>query len=156
GKVRVLSRGVVVEDAHRAACQQWVSGGRRVVFHTMLKTGEWVVLGVDVETGRERLLARGRQVGFGQPHGDLVPLCGLHWGPGTPRDLELLNVATGTLAKTAVTAQAVAKAYPEWLRLQFGDGPVSVYIPMLSPDLSRVFFKMASPAGGDFRSRQAS
>jgi lysophospholipase L1-like esterase len=102
------------------------------------------------------LLARGRQVGFGQPHGDLVPLCGLHWGPGAHRDLELLNVATGAVAKTPVTAQAVAKAYPEWLRRQFGDGPVSVYIPMLSPDLSRVFFKMASPAGGDFRSRQAS
>jgi hypothetical protein len=113
GRVRVLARGVVVEDAHRAACQQWVSGGRRVVFHTALKTGEWVVLAIDLDTGRERLLARGRQVGFGQPHGDVVPVYGPHWSPGEHRDLELVNAATGALTTTPVTARAVAAAYPE-------------------------------------------
>jgi hypothetical protein len=67
-----------------------------------------------------------------------------------------VNAATGALTTTPVTARAVAAAYPEWVRRQFGDGPVSVYIPMLSPDLTRVFFKMATPGGGDFRSRLAS
>src|SRR3954471_6000163 len=31
GKETVIARGVSCEDAHRAACQQWASGGRRVV-----------------------------------------------------------------------------------------------------------------------------
>src|SRR3712207_9381016 len=64
-----------------AACQQWVSGGRRVVFHNVLPSGAWVVVAVDVPTGKARLLARGRQVGFGQPAHDLVPLNGPHWNP---------------------------------------------------------------------------
>jgi len=33
GRETVLARNVHVEDAHRAACQQWISGGRRVAFH---------------------------------------------------------------------------------------------------------------------------
>ena len=33
GRETVLARNVHVEDAHRAACQQWISGGRRVTFH---------------------------------------------------------------------------------------------------------------------------
>src|SRR5262245_20610888 len=43
GKETVLARGLAVEDAHRVACQQWVSGGRRVVFHHVLANGQWVV-----------------------------------------------------------------------------------------------------------------
>src|SRR5207253_11119051 len=39
GKETVLAREVAVEDAHRAACQQWASGGRVVVFHHVLKSG---------------------------------------------------------------------------------------------------------------------
>lgn len=156
GKEKVLARGVAVEDAHRAACQQWVSGGRRVVFHNLLKSGESVVLCVDVETAQERVLARGRQVGFGQPDADVVPIYGPHWSPGDYHDLELLNVATGTITKTPLTADLVKKAYPDWTARQFGDRQLSVYIPMLSPDLTRVFFKMATPAGGDVRSSKAS
>src|SRR3954452_22828631 len=33
GEETVLVRDVDVEDSHRPACQQWVSGGRRVAFH---------------------------------------------------------------------------------------------------------------------------
>jgi hypothetical protein len=156
GKETGLARDVVCEDAHRAACQQWVSGGRRVVYHNVLKSGEWVVMCVDVETGRERLLAKGRQLGFGQAAHDVVPLYGPHWKPGKYRGLELLNVQTGKIDSTALTAEAVQKAFPDWVKKQFGDKPISVFAPMLSPDLRRVFFKVASPAGGDFRSRSAS
>ena len=154
GEVRVLASGVTVEDAHRVACQQWISGGRRVVFHD-LRDGEWVVVAVDIETLRERVLARGRQVAWGQPTGDIVPLYGPHWDPGEHRDLELLNVATGEI-RTVVTAEAVREAYPDWVTEQFGDSPISIFFPILSPDLRLVIFKMATPAGGGFRSSSGS
>lgn len=71
----MLARGVTFEDAHRAACQQWISGGRRVVFHDF-RNGQWVVAAVDIKTLKERVFATGRQVACGQPKGDLIPLCG--------------------------------------------------------------------------------
>jgi hypothetical protein len=156
GKEIVLARGLAVEDAHRVACQQWVSNGRRVAFHHVLPGGEWVVSCVDLDSGKQRLLAKGRQLGFGQPAHDLVPLYGPHWNPGSHRDLELLNVATGEVRPTALTAAALVKAYPDWIAKQFGDRPVSIFFPLLSPDLNRVMFKVATPAGGDFRSTNAS
>ncbi len=156
GKETVLARNVVCEDAHRAACQQWVSGGRRVVYHNLLKSGDWAVMCVDVKTGGERLLAKGRQLGFGQPAHDLVPLYGPHWNPGAHRGLELLNVETGKIDETALTTDLVKKAYPDWTQQQFGVKPTSIFFPILSPDLSRVMFKLATPAGGDFRSKTAS
>ena len=156
GKERVLARGVAVEDAHRAACQQWVGGGRFVAFHNVLKSGEWVVIAVDIETGNERLLAKGRQLGFGQPAHDLLPLYGPHWKPGSHTGLELVNVRTGAVTQTPLTPALVQKTYPDWVAKQFGDKPTSVFFPLLSPDLSRVMFKMATPLGGDFRSTMAS
>src|SRR5262249_42690721 len=122
----------------------------------VLPTGEWVVMGVDVKTGDERLLARGRQLSFGQPAHDIVPLYGPHWKPGDHRGLELLNVETGTIEQTAVTPEAIHQAYPDWVRKTFGDKPISVFFPLLSPDLSRVLFKVATPAGGGFRGKRAS
>jgi Tol biopolymer transport system component len=154
GVEKVLARNVNTEDAHRAACQQWVSRGRRVVFHDM-RNGEWLVAVVDVESGKERVLARERQLCWGQANSDLVPIYGQHWNPGAHRDLELLNVETGE-ARTAVTADAVRAAYPELISKLFGDKPMSVFFPIISPDLKRVFFKLASPGGGDFRSSKAS
>jgi hypothetical protein len=112
-------------------------------------------MAVDVETSRQRILARGRQVGFGQPHGNIVPIYGPHWNPGPHRDLELVNVETGQITKSALTADAVCSNYKEWITREF-KAPVSIYIPILSPDLTRVFFKMATPLGGDFRSNKAS
>jgi hypothetical protein len=154
GKERVLVKNIRVEDAHRAACQQWVSGGKRVVFHGE-REGEWFVAVVDVESGKERVLAKDRLAGWGQPHVDLVPLYGPHWNPGAHRDLELANVETGEL-RTVVTNDAVKAAYPEWLVKAYGEKPTSIFFPVLSPDLSRVFFKMATSAGGDARSKAAS
>ncbi|MBM4080593.1 MAG: hypothetical protein FJ278_12900 [Planctomycetes bacterium] len=154
GKEEALARNVSVEDAHRAACQQWASSGRRVVLHDA-RNGQWVVAAVDVATRQERVLARDRQLCWGQPQSDLVTLYGCHWNPGAHTGLELLNVETGEI-KVVVTASAVKEAYPAWVAKQFGDAPLSVFFPILSPDLKRVFFKMATPLGGDFRSSKAS
>jgi hypothetical protein len=154
GKTTVLAKNVVVEDAHRAACQQWLSGGRRVAFHDR-RDGRWVVVCVDTDTLKERVLVEGRQVGWGQPGADVAPVYGPHWNPGKHRDLELIDVRTGEVRKV-LTADAVRAAYPQWIAKRFGDRPISIFFPILSPDLTRVVFKVATPAGGDFRSKEAS
>jgi Tol biopolymer transport system component len=154
GHERVIVREVIVEDAHRVACQQWVSDGQQVAFHDV-RDGQWLVAVVDVETGRERVVARDRQLGWGQPSGNVVPVYGCHWDPAGSCDLELVNVETGEM-RTVATAASVRQAYPESLGRQFGDRRVSIFFPILSPDQKRVFFKLATPGGGDFRSKQAS
>ncbi|MEX2262426.1 MAG: hypothetical protein WD696_10760 [Bryobacteraceae bacterium] len=154
GQERVLARNVTTEDAHRAACQQWISGGRRVVFHD-LRGGRWVIVSVDVATAKERVLTSGRMLSWGQPGGDIVPIYGPHWAPGENRDLELLNVETGAIRKV-LTADAVRAKYAEPIQQRFGDRPISIFFPILSPNGKRVIFKLATPAGGDFRSKSAS
>jgi hypothetical protein len=154
GAQTVLAKDVVTEDAHRVACQQWVSGGRRVVYHA-LRGGEWVVAAVDVTDGTERVIATGRQVGIGTPGGDVVPVVGLHWKADDFPDLELVNVVTGERTPV-VTAAAAREAYPALVTELFGDAPVSLYYPILSPDGGRVVFKLAVAKGGDFRSKAAS
>ncbi len=151
GQIKELARVNATEDAHRVAVQQWVSGGRRIVFHD-LRDGEWVVVSVDPATGIEKVLAAGRQVGFGHPSGDLVPLYGPHWAPGEHRNLELLNVASGQI-ETVLTWQSVRDAFPDWTDRQFGDRPISVFFPVLSPDLERVIFKVATPGTGVFQTK---
>jgi WD40 repeat protein len=143
GATKTLASKVTVEDAHRAACQQWISRGKRVVFHDF-RDGRWIVVRVDVETLEERVLVKGRQVGFGAPGGDVVPIYGPHGDPGPHRDLELLNVETGEI-RTVLTAATVKGAYPEWISKNFGERPISIFFPVLAPDASRVFFKLASP-----------
>lgn len=158
GEERLLAGGITVEDSHRAACQQWVSGGRRAVFHDVRAVPggeEWVVACVEIESGEERVLARGRQLGWGQPHGDVVPLYGPHWDTAAHRDLDLLDVSTGE-RRTVLTADAVRAAYPELIREEFGERAIAIFFPALSPDLNRVFFKIATPLGGHFRSKTAS
>jgi Tol biopolymer transport system component len=150
GSVTVLAQRVTTEDAHRAACQQWTQGGRDVVFHDV-RDGRWVVAAAEVASGRQRVLAEGRQLGWGQPGGETVTLYGPHWNPGEYRNLELLNVRTGEI-KTVLTADELRAAHGEWVQQQFGDRPVSIFFPILSPDQQRVFFKLAAPDGGGFRS----
>jgi Tol biopolymer transport system component len=154
GREEVIARQVSVEDAHRAACQQWVSGGRRVAFHDV-RDGQWLVALVDMETDQQRVLVRDRQLGWGQPVGNVVPVYGCHWNPNGHCDLELVDVQTGA-ARTVVTAAAVRQEYPDSLSRQFGEREVSIFFPILSPDQKRVFFKLSTPGGGDFRSKQAS
>ncbi len=143
GAVTTVASKVVVEDAHRAACQQWVSKGKRVVYHDF-RDGEWVVVCVEVDTRKQRVLAKGRQLGFGAPGGDIVPIYGPHGDPGSYRDLELLNVETGEI-RTVLTASAVREKYPEWMAKQFGERSISLFFPVLAPDGARVFFKLATP-----------
>ena len=154
GRETILAKNVTTEDAHRAACQQWVSSGRRVVFHDF-RDGQWIVASVDLETLQEKVLATGRQVSWGQPHSDLVPLYGPHFDPDGFTDLEIVNVVSGE-RKTVVTARQVKEQYSEWVDKAFADKRISIFFPVLSPDLEKIFFKIASAAGGHFRSTSAS
>ena len=73
GRETVLVRNLDCEDAHRVACQQWISHGRRVLYHD-LRNGDAVVATVDIDSLRERVLAKGRMVSWGQPDSDLAPI----------------------------------------------------------------------------------
>lgn len=147
GKETVLAENVHTEDAHRAACQQWLSGGRRVAFHEVIEK-KWRVVVVDVATLAKTIVAENRQLGFGEPTGDLLPLYGCHWNPGPHRDLELWDAKTGKLTRSATIAEVEAK-YGDWLAKEFMGKPCSIFFPVISPDTKRVFFKIAAGNGGD-------
>ena len=142
GKETVLVRDLDVEDAHRVACQQWVSNGRSVVFHD-LRNGEVVTAAVDVKTLKERVLARGRMVSFGTQASDLIPIYGVHFQPGKYTDVEILNVSTGEI-RTVVTARQVREAYPDEIRRLYGDLQISTPFGVLSPDEKLIFFKLSA------------
>ena len=158
GRETVIARGLDTEDAHRAACQQWISNGRRVAYHDV-KQDRWSVHVVDLDTGRDRQLAENRQLCFGRAVDDTLPLYGCHWNPGPHRDLEFLDAATGAL-RTVVTIADVERRYGAWLAKEFGGRTTSIFFPHISPDGRRVFFKMSAPgpdgAKNNFRSGQAS
>ncbi len=158
GKETVIARDLDTEDAHRAACQQWISNGQRVAYHDV-KNGRWSVHVIDLATGTDRKLAEDRQLCFGRAIDDLLPIYGCHWNPGAHRDLELLNAATGEI-RTVVTIADVEQHYGDWLKKEFKGQPTSIFFPNISPDGQRVFFKMASPgpqgALDNFRSGDAS
>ncbi|HEY3841148.1 MAG TPA: hypothetical protein VGL72_31470 [Bryobacteraceae bacterium] len=146
GKETVLVRNLDCEDAHRVACQQWVSNDKRVVFHDMRK-GEVVTAAVDVASGKERVLAHGRMVSFGNQDSDWVPIYGVHFQPGKYTDVELLNVATGEI-KTVVTARQVRETYPEQVRKLYGESQISTPFGALSPDGKLIFFKLSAQSAG--------
>ena len=154
GEEKVLAKGIHCEDAHRVACQQWVSHGQRVVYHDE-RQGQWLVACVDLADGKERILARDHLCSWGRPDADLVPVYGPHWNPGSNRDLQLVNVVTGEIT-TPLKVDAIREAFPDYWAKTFGDKQPSIFFPILSPDLKRVFFKMAVAAGGDPRSKEAS
>ena len=156
GQERTLATGINTEDAHRAACQQWLAGGTRVAFHHVTSEGEWQVRVIDVESGKDDVAAKWWQCGFGQPRHDLLPLYGPHWRPEDHTAMALLNVRTGQIAETSLTPEVVRAAQPDWVAKTFGDRRMSVFFPILSPDSQRVFFKTAASTGDDFRSKQAS
>lgn len=155
GQERVLVRDVTTEDAHRVACQQWTRDGNAVAFHEF-KDGVWQVCVVDIADGKVRTLARDRQLAFGSPTGEWLPIYGCHWNPGEHRDLELVNAATGEI-KTVATAKQLKEQYGPWIEKTFEGKEVSIFFPVVSPDQSRIFFKVAAGNGGDnFRSSKAS
>jgi hypothetical protein len=128
-----------------------------VVFHEY-REGRWQVVTVDLRSGENRVHAPGRQVGFCQPHSDVVPLYGPHGDPGDHPDLELLNVRTGDI-RTAVAAKSIPSVWAgtggmgEYLDSHFAGKPISICFPMMSPDGKRVFFKLATPGmSREFRS----
>lgn len=155
GKERQIAQNIETEDAHRAACQQWISGGRRVAWHEV-RSGQWRVSVADLNTGEIRPLVHDRQIGFGHPEEDRVPVYGCHWNPGPHRGLEFVDVTTGSVQPVFSIDEVYAKYGPR-IQERFGDRPVSVFFPIVSPDRRRVFFKLAAGAGGNnFRSKQAS
>lgn len=147
GREIILAENVHTEDAHRVACQQWLAGGRLVAFHEVVDK-RWRVVVVDVETREKKIVAEDRQTGFGRPEGDLLPMYGCHWNPGLHRDLFVWDAETGEV-RTALKIAAVEAQHGEWLKKQFGDRATSIFFPVLSPDLKKVFFKMAAGNGGD-------
>jgi hypothetical protein len=167
GKEKIVASGIVTEDAHRVACQQWFSNGRVVAWHNYdPQTGRWSVCAADLVSGGQKTLVEDRQLGFGSATGDWAPVYGCHWNPGTHRDLELVNVRTGEI-RTPVTIGDVLRQYgSEIEQLLPGGGNVSIFFPVLSPDGQRVIFKLArgngngdsdsGGGGGGFRSRGAS
>jgi Tol biopolymer transport system component len=48
------------------------------------------------------------------------------------------------------------EAFPDWVKRQFGEADISLFFPILSPDMQRVMFKVSSPTGGGFRSPKGS
>lgn len=158
GKETVIARDLDTEDAHRAACQQWIGAGRRVAYHDV-KEGRWGVHVVDLDTLTDRKLAEDCQLCFGPAMGDTVPIYGCHWNPGAHRDLELLHTATGEIT-TALTIADVEHRHGQWLAKEFAGQPASIFFPNISPDGRRVFFKMSAPgsegAANNFRSKNAS
>ena len=156
GRETVLAAGVQAEDAHRAACQQWLAGGKLVAFHEAVEGGKWRVVVVDVASGVKKVIAEDRQLGFGSPEGSLLPLYGCHWNPGEHRDLELWDAETGKI-RTAVRVSEVLAGLAGGIPAGFGSAEVSIFFPVLSPDRKRVMFKLAAGRGGtDFRSKNAS
>lgn len=127
GTETVVATGIIAEDAHRAACQQWSNHGRTIVYHDFHE-GRWQVMAVNRESHETKVLAQDRQVAFGSPASEWVPIYGCHWNPGPHRDLELVNVVTGQI-KTVVKVQDVVDQYGEWIQKRFGhDGD----FPLLS------------------------
>jgi hypothetical protein len=146
GKERTLVTGLDCEDAHRVACQQWISKGRRVIFHD-LRDGEVVVVTVDPATKEQRVLAKHRMVSFGQQDSDLVPIYGVHFHPDQYRDVELLNAATGEI-RTVAKADAIRAAYPAQVEALYGQKPISTPFGTISPDLKLLFVKLSATDDG--------
>lgn len=157
GKETVIARDILTEDAHRAACQQWMEGGRTIVYHDF-HDGRWTVVAIDRETLKPRVLAQDRQLGFGAATGSQVPLYGCHWKPGEHRDLEIVDLRTGAI-RSVVKADDVAALHADWVRetLPENGQPLSIFFPVVSPDGRKVFFKIARGSGIDnFKSGRAS
>ncbi|MEY4379319.1 MAG: hypothetical protein RLZ85_1200 [Verrucomicrobiota bacterium] len=146
GRETIIARDIRTEDAHRAACQQWSGGGKQVLYHN-LRDGRWSVHAVDIATGRDRVLAQDRQLGFGSATGRWAPVYGCHWNPGAHRDLELIDVASGETLVAVTAAETVAR-YGEWIERRLGSRDLTLFFPVMSPDESKVFFKPCVPGGG--------
>lgn len=158
GRETVIATDITAEDAHRAACQQWLGAGRFVAWHDC-REGRWSVFALDLQTGRKITLAEDRQIGFGATKALEVPVCGCHWNPDGHRALEAVNLLTGEIHTVTTAEDAAAHAPKAWLDEFLPDNgqPLSVFFPVVSPDGTRVFFKLARGTATDnFKSPAAS
>ena len=71
GEEKVPASGLYTEDAFRVACQHWISNGKRVVLHDY-RGAVPVVVAVDVDSMKQRALARGILVGFALPNSEMI------------------------------------------------------------------------------------
>lgn len=147
GKITILAENIATEDAHRVACQQWANNGKTVVYHEVVDN-RWRVMAVDVPSGKPRILAQDRQIGYGSPISPDVPIYGCHWNPGPHKDLELVNCVSGEI-RTAMKIADAVNEYKDWVQQKFGTTDISVFFPVMSPDAKKVFFKPSRPGGGD-------
>jgi Tol biopolymer transport system component len=155
GKERIVATGIHTEDAHRVACQQWCNDGKTIAYHDC-RDGRWFVIAIDLASGKEKILAEDRQIGYGSETQPWVPIYGCHWNPGPHRDLELVNVTTGEI-RVAVTAAQVVQEYGDWMKTKLGSADLSIFFPILSPDGKKVFFKPNVPSyRGSFRGMDSS
>lgn len=150
----VVATDVETEDGHRVACQQWALKGNAVVYHRF-NGDRCEVACNDLPDGRRRVVVPDRLVGWTNLRGDTLPIYAPHWKIDGRHDLEILDLNTGNV-ETVLTAADVRKQFPKWIDSQFGDGPIAIFLPALSPDGTRIFFKLARPMGGHFRSNGAS
>jgi len=155
GAETIVAKGITAEDAHRGACQQWSNGGKSIVYHDC-RGSRWFVVSVELKTLKETILAEDHQIGFGRADQPWVPIYGCHWNPGAYRDLELVHVETRE-RKTVVKVEQVLTDCAAYVKKIFGEKPISIFFPVMSPDGTKVFFKLAAGSGGsDFRSKAAS
>jgi hypothetical protein len=155
GEERTLASNIATEDAHRVACQQWVSGGKNVVYHEF-EGSVPVVKVVDVASGKIRELARGWLCSWGQPQSDLVPIYPPHWkNSGGETDLKMMNVRTGE-SHVIITMPATLAEYGPQIQKTFKGRPITLFFPEMSPNMERVTYKLSTPLSEDFRSDGAS
>jgi hypothetical protein len=147
GEETIVAADVRTEDAHRAAMQHWINDGRTIVYHQEI-AGRFRVIAVDWPSGRSRVIAEDRQLGFGSAYAPVAPIYGCHWQPREHRDLQLFDVNTGELS-TAVAVTQVISTYPQWAQQRFESTDLSIFFPVMSTRGERVMFKIARPGGGD-------
>lgn len=155
GRCVKVDQEVHVEDAHRQAMQQWCANGHYLVYMKH-HHNRWQVVRVDVKTLEKTVVFEGAQLFCGVPTKNDVPLYAMPWQPGEYRDLMLLDVCTGKV-RTAVTLKQVLTDHASAVKKLFGQQvPDSIAYPVISPDGSRVFFKLSCVGDGQYRSSQAS
>ncbi len=158
GSETTIAEGISAEDAHRAACQQWLGAGRFTAYHDYVN-GFWRVMAADLQTGRLITAAEDRQLGFGAANSFEAPVYGCHWNSGEHRSLEAVNLLTGAIRTVTTAEEAASHAPKQWIEEFLPDNgqPLSVFFPVVSPDGKRVFFKLARGSGTDnFKSPAAS
>ncbi|MAX26205.1 MAG: hypothetical protein CMJ19_17050 [Phycisphaeraceae bacterium] len=151
----LVDQQVHVEDAHRQAMQQWVCNGESLVYMSE-QNGTWQVKRFEIKTRKLTVIHEDAQLFVGSPLMDVVPLYGKPWQPDGHQDLMLLDIRSG-IAKTVLTLDQVLADFSSQIKAIFTDvTPDCIAYPVLSPDGSRVMFKLSAVGDGQYRSPHAS